>query len=342
VKPETLFYAGSTTKSFTAAALSLLISRSSEYKDIDWKTPISSVIPEDFVLSDDWVTKHMTFEDALCHRSGYPRHDKAFGCGSPEDTTLSTVVRALRNLPMTTEFRTRWQYQNIMFAAVSLAIERLTGQPLKEFLREKIWEPLGIKSTFFTYEDATEHVKRSKNTDVSLAKPYQWIPGDRSNLTPLTTRSKDDHFAEIPYGLPAYVSGAGANITTVLDYARYLDCMIRQTPPIPKSGHTELRKQRMPCFDPFLQTISDQPPVTVGPPQYCLGWIYEVYAPKGTGRGGVEIWHHMGGLDGFNSQMRYIPALELGIVTLGNCSPGAHQAGEVMFWEIVDSVLKRR
>jgi CubicO group peptidase (beta-lactamase class C family) len=338
VKPDTLFYAGSTTKSFTAAALSLLISKSSEYRDVDWTTPISSIIPEDFVLSDDWATKHITFEDALCHRSGYPRHDRSYG-GSPEDTTLSSVVRTLRHLPMTAEPRTQWQYQNVMYVAISLAIEKLTGQSFKDFLHEQIWQPLGMKSTFFTYEDAIAHVAQSKDADISLAKPYLWIPSDRSNLTPLTTRCEGDHFAAIPYDLPPYVSGAGANITSVLDYIRYLDCMIRQASPIPKSGHAELRKQRMPIFDPWLQTFSDQPAFIMGPPQYALGWIYDVYAPKGTSKGGMEIWHHGGGLHGFNAEMRYIPALELGVVTLGNASPGSHQAGEVVFWEIVDNLI---
>jgi CubicO group peptidase (beta-lactamase class C family) len=200
------------------------------------------------------------------------------------------MVRTLRELPMTAEPRTQWQYQNIMYAAVSLAIEKVTGQRLKDFLREQIWEPLGMKATFFTHEDALMHVKQSKDGDVSLATPYLWIPGDCSNFTPLTTRSEGDHFAVIPYDLPHYVSGAVANITTVLDYTRYLDCMIRQAPPITKSAHAELRKQRMPVFDPMMQIFSDQTPPTMGPSQYCLGWIYEVHAPNGTEKGGVEMW----------------------------------------------------
>ena len=75
--PKTLFYTGSTTKSFTAVAFSLLVNDPTHHPGLDYATPISSILPEDFVLSDDWVTKHVTFEDALCHRSGYPRHDMA-------------------------------------------------------------------------------------------------------------------------------------------------------------------------------------------------------------------------------------------------------------------------
>lgn len=56
VTPHTLFFAGSTTKSFTAAGLSLLIDNSSDYSGIQWETPISQLLREDFVLSDDWAT----------------------------------------------------------------------------------------------------------------------------------------------------------------------------------------------------------------------------------------------------------------------------------------------
>lgn len=54
--PETLFYTGSTTKSFTAAGLSLLVDNSSDYGSIRWETPISQLLRDDFVLSDDWAT----------------------------------------------------------------------------------------------------------------------------------------------------------------------------------------------------------------------------------------------------------------------------------------------
>lgn len=44
---------------------------------LDWTTPISQIIPDDFVLSDAWATEHLTLEDALSHRTGLPRHDKS-------------------------------------------------------------------------------------------------------------------------------------------------------------------------------------------------------------------------------------------------------------------------
>jgi hypothetical protein len=139
---------------------------------------------------------------------------------------------------------------------------------------------------------------------------------------------------------PFQFSGAGANITSVLDYCKYLECMIRQAPPISPAAHAELRKQRIPIFDPYPKFYSAQAPQVLGPAQYTLGWMYEVYAPRGSNQGGgIEIWQHGGGLHSFNAEMRYIPALELGIVTLGNASPGAHQAGEMLVWEVINDLM---
>ena len=108
--PSTLFYAGSTTKAFTAAALSLLIDNSSQYANIQWDSPISQLIREDFVLENEYATSHVTLEDALSHRTGMPRHDMSYGGhydghpAGPRD-----LVRSLRWLPLTAEPRTRFQ-----------------------------------------------------------------------------------------------------------------------------------------------------------------------------------------------------------------------------------------
>lgn len=85
--PSTLFYGASTSKAFTAAALSMMI-QSGNYTvpalpgatntaRLAWDTPVHDIIPGDFVLADAWATTHVTLEDALSHRTGLPRHDKA-------------------------------------------------------------------------------------------------------------------------------------------------------------------------------------------------------------------------------------------------------------------------
>lgn len=67
---ETLFDAASTSKSFTAASAALLIDESEKYRNIKWDTPVSTLLPDDFVLPDPADTATATVEDILSHRSG--------------------------------------------------------------------------------------------------------------------------------------------------------------------------------------------------------------------------------------------------------------------------------
>jgi len=69
VMPNTLFCGGSTTKAFTAAAMSMLVDTGS----LGWKTKVVDVLREDFVLQDEYATREITIEDILSHRTGMPR-----------------------------------------------------------------------------------------------------------------------------------------------------------------------------------------------------------------------------------------------------------------------------
>ena len=128
--------------------MSLLVADNSNYSHIQWNTPISSLIRDDFVLEDDYATTHTTIEDALSHRSGMPRHDISYG-GTYDDHegTPRDLVRALRYLPLTAEPRTKFQYCNMMYITISHVIETVTGTWLGDYLKEKIWGPLEMNST---------------------------------------------------------------------------------------------------------------------------------------------------------------------------------------------------
>jgi len=72
VTANTLFNCASMSKAFTAAAISLLVDDNQKYPDVQWNTPVSSLIRDDFLLSDPRYTEEVTVEDILSHRSGLP------------------------------------------------------------------------------------------------------------------------------------------------------------------------------------------------------------------------------------------------------------------------------
>ncbi len=305
--PSTLFYPGSTTKSFTAAAVSLLIDDTvNSSTPLTWQTQISSIIREDFVLPDEYSTFHVTLEDALSHRTGMPRHD--FSYGGP-NFTVRDAVRSLRYLPLTAEIRTKFQYCNLMYVVVSHAIETITKRWLGDVLFERIWKPLGMFNTFFSLEDAEAAVSAGK---ASLARGYMWL-------------NKTQEYAGVPYIDETAASGAGAVISNVLDYAKWLQCMMTMSPPLSQAGHAAVISPRIHSM------IPDLPPFT-GPESYGLGWQISIY------RNEPLIWHG-GGLTGFGAAMGYLPRRQWGVAMMGNTAGTSNFVQQILVFQLIDDLL---
>lgn len=261
---------------------------------------------QDFVLPDEYTTNHATIEDALSHRTGMPRHDFSYG-GS--NVTVRDVVRNLRHLPMTAEIRSRFQYCNMMYIAISHFIEKWTGMWLGDFLRTRIYQPLGMADTFFSLSDAQE-AKTSGGP--SLATPYYW-----SNRTQM--------YHSIPWLDSPQESGCGATISNVLDYSKWLHCMMTMSAPLSPGGHEALRSPRI-----ITGPITEGSTGFRGSSAYALGWEVSNY------RGEDMLWH-TGGLPGFSTVMTYFPRLQWGITMMANGGQGA--AIQVLLFKLIDDML---
>lgn len=325
--PSTLFYCASTSKAFTAAALSIMID-SGNYTapavhgaKLAWDTPVHDIIPEDFVLADDWATTHITIEDALSHRTGLPRHDKASthrvpsgGGGGGNGTRAASVrdgVRFLRYLPLNAAPRTRWQYCNQMYVVASHVVETLTGgRWLGDVLREWIWEPLGMRGTYFSLPDA-------------LAAPEHFAGGYAWNVS-------SEEYASVPYMPVDEIGGAGSVISSVDDYTRWVRSLLREDGPVPKSGHEAVKTPRM-IIKPLAALPSVKSPYDA-PELYALGW--EVMSYRGH-----RFWTHAGGMHAYGAEVFIFPDLDFGVVTLGNTATSSNAVGLLVVWDLVDEKL---
>ncbi|KAI0121106.1 penicillin-binding protein [Xylariales sp. AK1849] len=279
VTPHTLFSTGSTTKSFTAAGISLLIENTSDYSSIKWTTPVSSLLREDFVLSDGWATEHITIEDVLSHRTGYPRHDLVLV------KTTKDIVRNLRNLPMSAEPRAKFQYNNQMFATAGYLIETLTGLSLSAFFHEYLWGPMGMNETFLDFNDPELKARSSQ-----VADEYYY-------------KNSTGEYIQIPHVEDVPDAGAGAVVSNVLDYAKYLRTMMGEEGPLSKDSHRELKTAR---------SFWDRPgPPYVGPTTYSLGWASGIFQDE-------QVWFHAGWTGMFLTEMLMVPSKEIGIVVMIN------------------------
>ncbi|KAJ5779859.1 Beta-lactamase-related protein [Penicillium paradoxum] len=305
---DSLFSTCSTTKAFTAAAMSLAIDNSKNTESpLRWDTPIASIIRDDFVLGNDYSTIHTTIEDALSHRSGLSTHDACISLARPQET-LREAVRKLRHLPIAYNPRTTFSYNNNMYMAVSHALEEIEGRALGETLKSRIWEPLGMSDTYFSVTD----VSQDPSLRLRLAKGYTW------------DRDTGSYIAE-PYMNGVAVTGAGAMVSSVLEYTKWLRAMIYQTGPLSPQGHAEILKPR---------TVITNWDDLVGPPAphhlYALGWFVCSY------RGKALYWHS-GSWAGFGIMVGFLPSQGFGFAMMGN-TMNARNAQVEIYMHLLDRV----
>ncbi|MDR1042329.1 MAG: serine hydrolase [Clostridiales Family XIII bacterium] len=137
---------GSSSKAFTATAAAMLVADGA----LEFDKPIRDYIPW-FELYDTFATKEATPRDLLCHRTGLPRHDILW-LKWPE-LEREDLVRRLKHLQPNFSFRYKYQYNNLMFAALGYLIERVSGKKWEDFVVERIFGPLGIENYSFLIPD---------------------------------------------------------------------------------------------------------------------------------------------------------------------------------------------
>ncbi|MBV8519441.1 MAG: beta-lactamase family protein [Acidobacteria bacterium] len=131
--PESRFRVASITKTFTAAAITLL----ADQHKLAYDDPLSKFIP-DFPNADK-----IHIRDLLLHRSGVPNPD-APSCGT---ATLDDLVAELAKEPLWFEPGKGSGYSNGGYALLARVVERASGESWDAFLRRHLFEPLALTET---------------------------------------------------------------------------------------------------------------------------------------------------------------------------------------------------
>jgi N-acetyl-anhydromuramyl-L-alanine amidase AmpD/CubicO group peptidase (beta-lactamase class C family) len=146
--PEHMFDIDSNTEVFaTSLALMQLVSRG----QIDTFKPIQHYLPEYRGNGREVVL----VKDLLSHSSGYANHvsfyrpDNKYGDYFYSLNKLKTSRLLLTALPFESISGSTQQYSAIDFMLLGLLVERVTGMPLDQYSREKIYAPMGLKNTLF-------------------------------------------------------------------------------------------------------------------------------------------------------------------------------------------------
>ena len=277
VTVNTLFAIGSSTKAFTATALGMMV----DDGKLDWDQPIHELLP-DFALQDPVASTQMSARDLLTHRSGLPRHDVAWYGSS---RTRQQLYQSLKFLQPTAAFRSRFQYQNLMFMTAGLLLERLSGKSWESFVQERIFTPLDM--------DRATTSSAAAIADADHAMPYVL---------------KQDKPVLIPFRTIDALGPAGGIYAAITDMALWLKFNLGDG----KSGDKQvlesatLRQLQSPQVV-VSSSGSPESPYTL----YGMGWFIQPYR-------GHTLVQHGGNIDGFTAMVGLLPQDDVGVVVLSN------------------------
>ncbi|CAG8917910.1 unnamed protein product [Penicillium salamii] len=135
---------GSLTKAFVATTVSQLVHEGR----LEWDTPITSYIPELSFKSNPALASQLTLTDLLSHQTGLARLDAIWvGANSEVLVSKNFTVAVCTELASLSPLRSKWIYNNWMYALVGEIIERVTHQSWGEVLQSRVLSKVGLSNT---------------------------------------------------------------------------------------------------------------------------------------------------------------------------------------------------
>jgi len=135
VKPETVFQSGSVGKQFTATAVMMLV----EDGKIGLDEKISKYLGE---VPDSW--KPVTIRQLLSHTGGFTDYPDDFDLR--KDYTEDELLKRWQTITLAFQPGEKWQYSNLGYVTLGILIHKVTGKFYGDFLDERIFKPLGMKT----------------------------------------------------------------------------------------------------------------------------------------------------------------------------------------------------
>jgi CubicO group peptidase (beta-lactamase class C family) len=271
----------SNTKLFTAVAAGMLV----EEGKLTWDKPVHESVPT-VRFYNEQLNNTVTLRDMLSHRTGITRHDTIW---FKSDFTRKELFERLKYLEPQEPMRQTFLYNNLMFAGVGYMIEQQTGKTWEQFVRERILQPLEMKSTGYSIAEMVkqpEHgvgfTEKRDSFDLYRVPYYEDIEG---------------------------VAPCGAIASNIEDLSHWLIALM--------NDGMYHGKQVLPA-DVLKQTL--QPAIGLPNTAAEQRGYWEVLNPAyGMGRQtaayrGHLITFHGGDLPGFHSQVSFMPKERVGVI----------------------------
>ena len=145
---------------------------------------------------------HATPVDAMYRAGGYE-------WGAPGKLSLAEHCERWASFPLLFQPGSEWNY-GVSTDVLGRLVEVVSGQPLDVFLRERIFEPLGMTETDFFVPEA-DHDR--------LAALYVPSPATRRAV-------RADAMGQVAKAEPDFLSGGGGLVSTAADYHRFTQMLL--------------------------------------------------------------------------------------------------------------------
>jgi CubicO group peptidase (beta-lactamase class C family) len=234
ITPTTVFYVGSVSKQFTAAAIVLLSQEGELSLDDDVREHLPEMPERD---------PPVTLRHVIHHTSGIPDMYRVMtenGLTTWNRFSRDEALELLSQQELDFPPGERYQYSNGGYFALSMIVERVGRKTLREYTQEKIFAPLGMNDTHFhddpvhivkrramSYEEIEEEKKGMEGEDIEYYQSYQGnfaLPGAGGLYTTVEDLLKwDRNFLDNQLGDPDFLhimhTKGVLNNGEVLDYA---------------------------------------------------------------------------------------------------------------------------
>ena len=296
---STLFPIASNTKLFTSTIASQLAVEGKLSLD----KPVRTYLPG-IAFYNEELTSRVTLRDMLSHRTGLPAYDGIW-VNAPFKRTeaLSKIAYMKPSLG----FREGYIYNNMMFMAAGLAIESVSGKSWEENVRERIFKPLAMNASGFAGEG-----KRPAEHSQS------YFDNEQGKLVARTFSSQAETLG--PAGtIYSNMKDMGNWMIALVNSGKFQGKQVIPAKAIDETMIPQNLSDKRGRYDELSNSI------------YAMGRIVQTY--KGT-----KIVSHTGSIDGFYSNLTYLPNDSLAIFIVHN-STAAGSLRSVMNLPIIDLLL---
>lgn len=303
VNENTLFAIGSCTKAFTSTLVGMLAAEGK----LSYDEPVRRYLPS-LEFYNHEMNNLITLRDMMSHKTGLPRHDLSWYLNQSENR--DSLIQRIKHMEPTYRPKEKYQYNNFMFLAQGVVVEKLTGKSWEQNMRDKLFKPLGMARSNMPYS--------AVKNDMNLATPHEY--------------KNDSTLQIVPHYNIAGMGPAGAVYSSVSEMAHWVQAWIYGG----KYNGAEVMpplhfKEAMSAQSVSGPGVPDMMHPDISGANYGFGWGLSTY------RGHYRV-EHGGAIDGFIASTCFFPTDSIGIIVLSN--QGLRQIPTIVRNLVADRMLK--